>query len=151
MNYDVLGAIVFIIFAIVMIFQSIALEFGAFNEPGPGFLPIFSALTIGILSLIYLISLVLKGRAKKKLEFKLGPHWQKALFLIVFSFIYVSILWNRLGYIISTIVWLVLIFKIGGIQSWKRNLIITIVIVMTSYLLFEKVGNCFLPKGIFSF
>lgn len=151
MNYDILGSIIFIIFATVIIFLSIGLGLGTINEPGPGFLPILSTLVLGILSLIYLISQVLKGRTRKKLKFKLGSHWQKGFYLMVSSFIYVAILWDRLGYIISTALWLVFILKIGGVQSWKKNLIVTIVIVITSYLLLAKVGRCFLPRGIFGF
>lgn len=151
MGYDILAAIIFIIFAIVMTFQSIGLGLGTFNEPGPGFLPILSTLSIGTLSLIYLVSLILKDKTKKKFEFRLGPHFKKAFYLIVLSFIYVSILWDRLGYIISTTLWLVFILKIGGVQSWKKSLIIAIVIVIPSYLLLEKVGRCILPKGVFGF
>jgi putative tricarboxylic transport membrane protein len=151
MNYDILATIIFIIFATVMAFQSIKLGLGTFHDPGPGFLPIFSTLIIGILALIHLVCQVRRGTTNKKLEFKLGPHWQKAFYLMVLSFIYVLILWDRLGYIIGTTLWLVVIFRIGGIHSWKKNLIATITTVMISYLLLEKVANCFLPKGIFGF
>ncbi len=44
MNHDALAAIVFLIFALVMTFESIKLGLGSIHDPGPGFLPIFSAM-----------------------------------------------------------------------------------------------------------
>jgi hypothetical protein len=134
-----------------MALQSIALKLGAFNEPGPGFLPFVSSLIMGILSLSYLVSGVLQVRTKKESDLNFGMHWRKAVFLVAFSFIYVSILWEKLGYLISSTIWLIVVFKMGGIQSWRKNVVLTIIIVIASYVLLEKVGNCFLPKGILDF
>ena len=46
MNYDILGSIIFIIFATVIIFLSIRLGLGEVNDPGPGFFPILSTLSL---------------------------------------------------------------------------------------------------------
>jgi putative tricarboxylic transport membrane protein len=151
MNYNLLVSFFFIMFAIAMTLQSIDLGLGTPTEQGPGFFPLLSALSIGILSLVYLVSQLLKGKTAKKLQIKLGPHWQKAFCILALSFIYVSILWNRLGYIISTMLWLFFVLKLGGFRSWKNTLIITAAIVITSYLLFQKVGKSFLPEGLFGF
>lgn len=151
MSHDIIATIIFVIFSIVMTFQSIRLGVGISHQPGPGFLPIFSTICMGILSIMILISQVLKYGTKKELGLKLGPYWQRGFYIMAISFFYVSILWNRLGYIISTTLWLVFVFKIGGIRSWKKSLIIAIAAVIISYLLFGKLGKCFLPRGIFGF
>ncbi len=151
MNHEIFSAIIFIIFAAVMTFESIKLGLGTIHDPGPGFLPIFSTLVIGMLSSIHLVSQVRKNKTHKKLEFKLGTHWAKAFYSIALSFLYVLFLWDKLGYIIGSTLWLVIIFRIGGVRSWKKNLIFTGITVMTSYLMLEKVAMCSLPKGIFGF
>ncbi len=151
MNHDILAAIVLIIFAAAMTFQSIQLGLGTLNDPGPGFLPIFSTLCIAVLSATYLVSQIVNRKSKKNLFFKLGPSWPKSLYLILLSFIYVAFLWDRLGYILGTTLWLVAIFKIGGIQSWKKIFITSVITVTVSYLLLEKVAKCVLPKGLLSF
>lgn len=151
MNYDVLAAIIFIIFAALMTFESIKLGLGTINDPGPGFLPFFSILMLGILSLIHLFSQVRKSKTHRGLEFKLGPYWVKALSSIAFSFFYVLFLWNKLGYIVGSTLWLVAMFRIGGVQSWKKSLLITIITIITSYFLLQKLAKTSLPKGIFGF
>lgn len=151
MNWDILASIIFAIFSILMALQSTGYGLGKFGDPGAGFFPFFSSICIGILSLANLASQLRRSGTQKNLELRMGPFWQKAFYSIGFSLLYVSILWDRLGYIISTTLWLVIIFRVGGIKSWKKNLTITIVIAITSYLLFEKLGDCNLPKGLFAF
>ena len=151
MNYDLLATAIFIIFGAVMAFQSIHFGLGRVGDPGPGFLPFVSSVCIGFLSLGHLISQIRKRGKEKKLEFHFGPSWKKAFFLMAISFLYVGVLWDRLGYLLSTTLWLASIFRIGGFKSWKKNLVMTVVIVLTSYLLFEKIGQCYLPKGILRF
>lgn len=151
MNCDILASLIFVIFSILVAFQSTWYGLGRFGDPGAGFFPLFSSICIGILSLGNLVLQLRRSGTQKRVEFRMGPFWQKAFYLIGFSFLYVSILWDRLGYIIGTTLWLVIIFRVGGVKSWKKSLAITIAIVITSYLLFEKLGDCNLPRGLFAF
>lgn len=151
MSYDIFVTIIFFFFAVVMALQSIRLGLGEVNDPGSGFLPTFSSLSIAILSLLYLGSQIFKDKKKKKLLFELGPHWKRALYLTVLSFLYVLVLWDKLGYIISTTLWLVFVFWLAGVKPWTKTLMIAIAVVIASYFLFGKVAKCFLPRGILGF
>jgi len=151
MVIDLITTIIFVSFAFVMTVQSVKLGLGTWEEPGPGFFPAFTTIVIGTLSLVHLISQVRRSRTKEKTEFDLGPQWVKVFGLMVITFLYIQFLWDKLGYLISTTIWLVFVFKLGNIQSWKKCLIISVGIVIISYILFVKVGQCFLPKGILGF
>ena len=151
MNYDLLGSVIFIIFAVLMAFQSIQLDIGRSGDPAPGFLPLCSSLCIGLLSLGQLVSQIRKVNKEKKIEFNLGPFWRKAFLLVVACFFYTSLLWDRLGYVISTGLWLVSILWIGEIRSWKKIGMIAIPLTIISYFLFERVAKLPLPKGVFGF
>jgi hypothetical protein len=145
-DYNFFSALFFIIFAILIGIQSIKIGLGTINEPGPGFLPMFSAAAIGVLACI-----LLTMKISEKSEWKLGQHWKRAFWIMVVSFIYGAILWTKLGYIVGTFIWLIAVLRIAGIQSLKKNLLITGVVVVFSYILFEKIGKVILPKGIFGF
>ena len=92
-----------------------------------------------------------KVNKEKKIEFNSGPFWRKAFLLMVACFFYTSLLWDRLGYVISTGLWLVSILWIGEIRSWKKIGVMTIPLTIISYFLFEKVAKLPLPKGVFGF
>lgn len=149
-DHDFIGIIFLILFALVMIWQSLRLELGTFRRPGSGLFPLFTALTIGILCLTYLCWKMLTGSGVP-LRLKLGPNWRKALCVIIVSILYVAIFWNTLGYILSTSLWLFILFRIGDLRSWKKSILIPIVIAISSYFLLEKVVFCNLPAGMFGF
>jgi hypothetical protein len=151
MNCDFIATIFFIVFATTMAVQSTQYGLGRLGDPGPGFLPFFSSVCIGLLSFGELLSGIRKVKRQNKLEFKLGPSWQKAIYLMGVSFLYTSTLLNRLGYVVSTTLWLISILWIGDIRSWKTILLITGLVIIISYFLFEKMANLPLPKGVFGF
>lgn len=146
-DHDRIAIVLFILFACVMSWQSLELGFGSLYRPGPGLFPFFSALGIGILSLTYLI-LKTFGRSRSALRLRLGPHWRKAFYLMIITFLYILVFWNPLGYLISTFIWLWAVFWIAGMRSWKKNIAVPMAITIVSYFFLVKVVHCYLPMGI---
>lgn len=56
---------------------------------------------------------------------------------------------NIVGYLVSTIVFFLLEFRIVGVDSWKVNAVLTIVVSVVSYIIFIQYGNIAFPRGIF--
>ncbi len=134
-----------------MSWESIKLQIGTPTEPGPGFLPLVATLTIGVLSFIGLISKIRNRGQEKSIRFHLGTNWLRALLLMALSFFYILFLWSYLGFILSSIVWLLLTFRLGGLQSWPKNVLLTLIIVLASDYIFGKFGGCLLPIGPLGF
>lgn len=148
---DVIVCLIWIILAMLIIFQSIRLKLGQLNYPGPGFLPFCSGLILGLLALILLIFQVSpkKGSYQTKIEgFQLGKKWTKAAYLMVSSFIYIFFFWENLGYLISTAIFLFFILKIVASQSLKRSALFSAATTIVSFIIFQTWLQCQLPKGL---
>jgi putative tricarboxylic transport membrane protein len=153
-SFDLIPCIVWIILAAFVAFQSIRLNLGRLVDPGPGFLPFCSSVILGLLALFLLFSRLFKKRSRYQIKavkpegFQLGQLWSKAAYLMAGSFIYVYIMWEKIGYLISTAVFLFFLLKFVGTQSFKRSLIVAIGGTIVSYLIFETWLQCMLPKGL---
>lgn len=63
----------------------------------------------------------------------------------VFAFLY-AILFNRVGYVLATIIFLEGILAVfNGIARWKQNTIVAVVFSLVVYGLFFKLLNVYLP------
>lgn len=54
-----------------------------------------------------------------------------------------------IGYLVSTIIFFLLEFRIVGVKSWITNVIISLVAAAISYIVFVLYCNVAFPKGIF--
>jgi hypothetical protein len=77
-------------------------------------------------------------------------NWHKPLAVAVLVLAYNLVL-ERLGFIVSAVVFLMIMFK--GIEkfSWAKSLLVTFAVVACSYLLFQTFLNVSLPKGFLGF
>ena len=148
---DITFSILWIILSSLAVFQSVRLNLGRIDNPGPGFLPFCCSVVLGLLAVILLISQVYKKKKSDptKIEgFKLGQLWIKAAFFLSGSFIYIIIIWEKIGYLIGTPFFLFFLLKYVGSQSFKRSAIISVISTIVSYLIFEIWLQCMLPKGL---
>lgn len=53
------------------------------------------------------------------------------------------------GYLVSTLIFFFLQFKIEGVRPWLRNLILTFIISITYYFVFVEYCSLIFPRGIF--
>ena len=151
MKGEVITGLIWIGLSALVAFESIKLELGQWSEPGPGFLPFLSSIFLGLFALIFLGRKVSKRVKKDPLPskpFRLGPQWVKVAYLTGASFIYIFFLWDSIGYLIGTTVFLIFILKIVGLQPWKKSLLLSVVAVVVSYLIFQTWLQCLLPKGV---
>ncbi len=143
-------SLLWIVFAALAAFQSVRLNIGNLNSPGPGFLPFCSSVAIGILSFALLVSQVRKTKKEQGNlgGFKLGRLWMKTVFFLSAAFIYMIIIWEKIGYLIGTPFLLFFLLKFVGSQSVKRSIIISMISTIISYLIFQTWLYCMLPKGL---
>jgi putative tricarboxylic transport membrane protein len=122
---------------------------GVYN-PGPGLMPFGLALILLFISLFFLISPFLKKETRVQHEEVVKgesekPHCGKMIFVLACLFGYAFLL-EPLGYLLTTCLGLLFLFKIMGIK-WGYALFASVTTTLVTYFVFTYLGLLF-PDGI---
>lgn len=133
----------------------------AFNFPDatigrplePKIFPIMLGIVLTILGLALLIEELIKNsknkdtsKEKETIKLSFGNNGKKIAITVVNAIIY-ALLFNTLGYVLSTIIFLeveLLIF--GGLKSWKVSTIVSVLFSVIAFLIFNTFLGLYLPK-----
>jgi putative tricarboxylic transport membrane protein len=143
------SAIVLLVLGIAVTFYSVSeLKLGTITQPGSGFMPFISGAGITILSILWFIT------SLKKMEKKSAPLWQKGelknpLLAVIIIIVY-TVLMIPLGYILSTLIFLVSWQLMIEREKLLKTAIITIVGTAIMFFLFYYLLGVPLPEGILS-
>jgi putative tricarboxylic transport membrane protein len=148
---DGLSGFFWLIISISVCVMSIGIEIGTIHSPGPGFVPFWSGVALGMFSIALLIMNFLKGKGEEKISsLWKGMEWHKVILVLASLFIY-AILLPRLGYLLATSGLLALLFGIMRRQKLWTQVGIAVITALASYLLFYVWLDVQLPKGILAF
>lgn len=56
---------------------------------------------------------------------------------------------SLVGYLIATLIFFILEFRIAGVKSWKTNAVLTVIVSAINYIVFVQYCNVAFPRGIF--
>ncbi len=129
----------------------------AFNFPDatvgrpmePKIFPIILGIALTILGLALLIQELMKNsknKEKETIKLSFGNNGKKIAITIVNAIIY-ALIFNALGYVLSTIIFLeieLLIF--GGLKSWKVSTIVSVLFSVIAFIIFNTLLGLYLPK-----
>jgi putative tricarboxylic transport membrane protein len=131
----------------VMYYAVVNLSLGSLTQPGPGLFPFISGAGITILSTVWIL-------INLKFEIKSEPLWEKGELLLPLIAALIIILYaalmDTLGYILSTVAFLVAWQYFIEREKWVKTALITIIGTVVMYLLFANLLSVPLPEGIFS-
>ncbi len=149
---DLVGGLIWISIAIYMCIGSMGLDLGSLEKPGPGFIPFISAAILGFFGLQILFASFFR-RYKEGEGVKGGKLWEKGqmrnIFLTLLAlFVYAS-LFEPIGFVITTFLFLFFLFKLTAPQKWLTPLVLAGTTVIVSYLVFSVWLMAQFPKGIF--
>ena len=132
----------------VSLYSFIKLDVGTIGKPGSGFFTLVCGLGIFIMAAIWLISgLRVKTEEQSLWE---GKGWLLPLLAVAVTFVY-ALLIVRLGYILSTAVFIVL-WQIIIAKGKRRTIILFAVIgTVSMYVIFELLLSVPLPNGLLRF
>ena len=148
---DQLSGFFWLLLAVFVCLISIPIGIGTFRMPGPGFLPFWAGVALGILSVAVLVMGALKRNEAGKLsQLWKGLAWGRALFVMICLFLYAFLL-SRLGYIFVTSALLILLFCLTKRDRLWIKVGSGLMIAVASYLIFGVWLEVQLPKGIFGF
>jgi hypothetical protein len=122
------------------------------HNPGPGLMPFLVALALLLISLYLLIIPLLKkspqGEAMRMVKEEMKkPNYGKMILVLACLFGYAFLL-EHLGYLVTTCLALLLLFKGMGVK-WGSALFASLTTTLVTYFIFTYLGLLF-PDGIIS-
>ncbi len=129
--------------------ESWSLKVGGLHNPGPGFLPFYTAILLGLLALISLLQ-TLKKSGGPASEIWGGIQFGKLAILMGTLFLYVFLL-DRLGFLLGTFLLLLVLFRIVEPYSWKIVLFSSLLTTAATYFFFVILLESRLPRGLWGF
>jgi putative tricarboxylic transport membrane protein len=146
MTIDRLSGTVLVFFALVIAKESLHLPVGTIRQPGPAFFPILLALLL----LLFGIGVVLTGRRAPLLSSLRWDGWRHALAILAASIFAVFAL-ERLGYRLTMLAVLIMLFKLVEQRGWAMSLALAFGLSFGSFFLFYTILRVPLPQGPFGF
>jgi putative tricarboxylic transport membrane protein len=150
-NPDQSSSLFWLVIGIGIALCSLKYGFGNLHEPGPGFITFFAGAILIILSL----SLFLSTFRDQKTQVRLQTLWAgletgKILYVIILLVAYTFLL-KFLGFLISTFFLLFLLFRVKGTYRLKSIFLMSLLVTVGSYIIFEIWLKAQLPKGVLGF
>ena len=145
---DVFSALALLALGAFALLQALRLPVGTPRAPDMAFFPVLLSSLLIVLSMI-LLGQSLRSKRVQRGRLNLGEHWKKLIPVIV-SLIAYCYLVEPVGYIISTILVIILVAKIVNC-SWMEALTISVVCTVVSYVLVVHYLKSPLPQGIMPF
>jgi putative tricarboxylic transport membrane protein len=128
--------------------QGVKSDIGSLHSPGPGFVPFWSAVVLGVLSIILGVSANMKKKGKEKLiDLWKGLEWSKVLLVLFALFVY-PVLLPQLGYLIATFALIIFLLCIGARSKLWVDIASALAITVVSYVIFYSLLDVKLPKGM---
>ena len=149
--------LIWVLLGIGICIGSIKLRLGDFHTPGAGFLPFFSGALLAVFGLILMFSaLFSRAMKEKRMRDQAGViqknrrRFLNPLLTVVILFGYILVL-EPLGFLVTTFVSLLLLFKLSEPRKWVTPVLLSGVTAVLSYLVFSVWLQCQLPKGVLRF
>jgi putative tricarboxylic transport membrane protein len=107
------------------------------NEPGPSFLPIILSIGMVICSIIIIFNNRVKQTSDDNPEYKIG---KQHVLLVGYLAAYLILL-PFLGFIITSILFIFIIFRLYGVTGYLRPILYSAVLTASLYVLFRLLLN----------
>jgi len=151
---NIIAGIFLLCGAIGYFIYSTSYPFGTIDKPGSGFLPVILSMLLFILASILILSsipgkkiLASEPSNLHELERNSDANQNEIAFKIFIFLTFYIISFEYIGFIISTLLMLISMFKIMGIRSWCKIAITSVAITICAYGLFVACLKVSLPQG----
>jgi hypothetical protein len=141
------SGIFFLLLGLWVCYFSWKIGLGSPAKPGPGFMPFLAGLLLAFLSFLLVIRVLFSWTAP---AWTTGIHWKNTLWVLAIMAAY-GFLLEKIGFVLVTLAFVILLMKVIEPQSWKRALLGGAVSSLASYLLFETFLKSQLPRSFLGF
>ena len=150
-NTDRSSSLFWLVVGIGIAISSLKYGFGTLHEPGPGFITFFAGAILTLLSLSLFFSSLRDQKDRSGFHnLWAGLEPGKVLYVIVLLIAYTFLL-KPMGFLISTFLLLFLLFRVKGTYRLKTIFLISFLVTVGSYIIFEIWLKAQLPKGVLGF
>jgi len=140
-----------LIFSVFASYQSYQLGLGTLHQPGPGFLFFWTSIVTAILS----VAVIVISLSKRPPEEAQQPAFAKKnvtkIVLVLISLFFYALLMEPLGFIIVTLVFFIVLLGMIEKKRWSFAVLVSLIVTVVSYLVFEMALQSQLPKGLLTF
>ncbi len=150
---DQVSSLVWLFVGILIILGShLSLKVGTVNDPGPGLFPFLAGILMAAFSLTIFLKTTFQKRSEEKDVRILWaiPHWKKVLYTVAVLFVY-AILLERVGFLFMTLLLLIFLLRKIEPQKWKLVMGLSVLASVGAYLIFDRILQVQLPRGLFGF
>jgi putative tricarboxylic transport membrane protein len=142
----VISAVTLLGLALAALLEASKLPFGRLNAPQAGFFPLILALFLAVFSLVLLAQSI--GGPKEKSGLSQGAAIWKKIVLAIAALAVFGVLFESLGYILSTFLFIAFLLRAVEQQKWSLVVVVAFLTSLTTYLVFGLLLNTPLPGGI---
>jgi hypothetical protein len=119
---------------------------------GPGYYIFCLGVFLAVTGLAHLLSQYGKSVPVKKEEVHQEPGFEKINWIVFYmmgTFLVYILFINLFGYLGPTFFFFLFEFRLAGVKSWKRNIVVTSVVTAVFYLIFIQYCRIVFPPGLF--
>jgi len=147
-NRDIVSSLFWLALSLGVCYGGYELELGTLHDPGSGFMFFWVGVVMAGLSLSICVAGIRQRAAARGMGGMFsGLHWRKVISVVVALFLY-AFAFNLLGFILSTILLLIFLFKAVEPQRWSVAVLGAAASSLTAYVVFQVWLGCQLPRGI---
>ena len=144
---DYKSGIFFLLLGVGVCYFSWKIGLGSPAKPGPGFMPFLAGFLLAFLSFLLVIRVLFSWTAP---TWATGVQWKNTLWVLAAMVAY-GFLLDKIGFVLVTLGFVVLLMKVIEPQSWKRAVLGGAISSLASYLLFETLLKSQLPRSFLGF
>jgi putative tricarboxylic transport membrane protein len=147
-RYDLVSTVSLMALAVYVTMSGLRLGFGAWHEPGPGFLPVLFGLLLGGLAGIWCVMAVVGGWADRTARpFFADRGGLRKFGLTLGALMAYGWLLERLGFPLTTLLFLMFLLRAIEPQRWRLTLTTALVTMILCVLVFQIWLQVQLPDG----
>lgn len=146
---DFISAVTLLALAIAALLEASKLPFGRLGSPQAGFFPLVLAIFLAIFSLVFLAQAIGAPKIGSGGSRGESATWNKIVLAVGALFVF-GLLFESLGYVISTFLFIAFLLRVVERQKWSLVVIVAFFTALATYLVFGLLLNTPLPAGILS-
>jgi hypothetical protein len=118
-----------------------------YDALGPGYYILFLSLALMATGAVHLIVNYRTGVATAKAVVDKAMR-MKMIYMVLAMALYILLI-DIVGYLVSTPLFFLMEFRLAGVTSWRRNIILTAIVTAVYYYVFVQYCDMVFPRGIF--